>query len=298
LRPALKTQGITVGLSETSEVLGNPTGGSRCGAIYEGLTDAALQWDLRTTYARPGVIFARAFQIHGRGLSGNNLGNVMTASSIEALPSTRLFELWYEHYALDGVRLKIGQQAADQEFLVSTTSKLFVNATFGFPTLAAADLPSGGPAYPLGTPAVRLRLDPSDKLVLLAAAFNGDPAGPGAGSPQARNASGTAFRAALILIDQLKEIYIDGQLETIDTTQWYPRIMRKDYTVGLNVSESAVDDPDQQFYENYVCAAERNYTGYCSTEVDKLVLDQIASRDGYAILLRRFSSPKFLLLRA
>src|SRR5438477_2700827 len=49
--------------------------------------------------------------------------------------------------------------------------------------------------------------------------------------------------AAVILIDQLKEIYIDGQLETIDTTQWYPRITRKDFTVCLNVSESAVDEP-------------------------------------------------------
>jgi peptide/nickel transport system substrate-binding protein len=85
--------------------------------------------------------------------------------------------------------------------------------------------------------------------------------------------------AAVILIDQLKEIYIDGQLETIDTTQWYPRIMRKDFTVGLNVSESAVDDPDQQFYENYVCTAERNYTGYCNLEVDKLVDQQSAEAD-------------------
>jgi peptide/nickel transport system substrate-binding protein len=85
--------------------------------------------------------------------------------------------------------------------------------------------------------------------------------------------------AAVILIDQLKEIYIDGQLETVDTTQWYPRIMRKDFTVGLNVSESAVDDPDQQFYENYVCTAERNYTGYCSPEVDKLVDQQSAESD-------------------
>jgi peptide/nickel transport system substrate-binding protein len=85
--------------------------------------------------------------------------------------------------------------------------------------------------------------------------------------------------AAVILIDQLKEIYIDGQLETIDTTQWYPRIIRKDFTVGLNVSESAVDDPDQQFYENYVCTAERNYTGYCSPEVDKLVDQQSAESD-------------------
>jgi peptide/nickel transport system substrate-binding protein len=84
---------------------------------------------------------------------------------------------------------------------------------------------------------------------------------------------------AVILIDQLKEIYIDGVLETIDTTQWYPKIMRKDYTVGLNVSESGVDDPDQQFYENYVCGAEKNYTGYCNPELDKLVDQQSMESD-------------------
>src|SRR5207248_2177807 len=64
------------------------------------------------------------------------------------------------------------------------------------------------------------------------------------------------------------------------TAQWYPRLMRKDFTVGLNVSETAVDDPDQQFYENYVCGSERNYTGYCSPEVDKLVDQQSAEADG------------------
>jgi peptide/nickel transport system substrate-binding protein len=85
--------------------------------------------------------------------------------------------------------------------------------------------------------------------------------------------------AAVILIDQLKEIYIDGVLEPVDTAQWYPRLMRKDFTIGLNVSETAVDDPDQQFYENYVCTADRNYTGYCSPEVDKLVDQQSAESD-------------------
>src|SRR6266481_3789028 len=34
---------------------------------------------------------------------------------------------------------------------------------------------------------------------------------------------------AVILIDQLKEVYIDGELETIDTTNWFPRVMRKDF---------------------------------------------------------------------
>jgi peptide/nickel transport system substrate-binding protein len=76
---------------------------------------------------------------------------------------------------------------------------------------------------------------------------------------------------AVILISQLQEIYIDAELDVIDTVQWYPKIMRKDFAVGLNVSETGVDDPDQQFYENYVCGSDRNYTGFCNPEVDKLV---------------------------
>src|SRR6266478_1699254 len=76
---------------------------------------------------------------------------------------------------------------------------------------------------------------------------------------------------AVILIDQLKEIYIDGELETVDTTQWYPKVMRKDFSVGMVVSENGLDDPDQQFYENYVCGADRNYAGYCNPQLDELI---------------------------
>jgi len=84
---------------------------------------------------------------------------------------------------------------------------------------------------------------------------------------------------AVILIDQLREVYIDGELEPLDTTQWYPRLTRKDYKVGLNVTETAIDDPDPVFYENYVCGAQRNYTGYCNPEIDKLVDKQSAESD-------------------
>jgi len=84
---------------------------------------------------------------------------------------------------------------------------------------------------------------------------------------------------AAILISQLREIYIDAELDPVDTTQWYPKITRKDFTVGLNVTESGVDDPDQQFYENYVCGSDRNYTGYCNPEVDKLVDRQSMEAD-------------------
>ena len=77
----------------------------------------------------------------------------------------------------------------------------------------------------------------------------------------------------MILIDHLKEIYIDGVLETIDTTNWLPKVMRKDYIVGLNLAGSG-PDPDQNLYLLYGCGGDLNYNGYCSPEVDKLIEQQ------------------------
>src|SRR5215212_8202473 len=68
LRPELEKYGMKLGLMQTSEVLGNPTGGRHRGVIYEGLTDLNLDIDLRRTLAVPANVFARAYQIHGRGL--------------------------------------------------------------------------------------------------------------------------------------------------------------------------------------------------------------------------------------
>ena len=56
-------------------------------------------------------------------------------------------------------------------------------------------------------------------------------------------------------------------------------LTRKDYKVALNVIETAVDDPDPALYENYVCGAQRNYTGYCNPELDKMVDRQSVEPD-------------------
>jgi peptide/nickel transport system substrate-binding protein len=81
---------------------------------------------------------------------------------------------------------------------------------------------------------------------------------------------------AVILISQLKEIYIDADLLPIDTAQWYPTLTRKDFKIAMNVTETATDDPDVAFYENYACGSQRNYTAYCNPEVDKLIDKQSA----------------------
>ena len=63
-----------------------------------------------------------------------------------------------------------------------------------WPTIAAANLPSGGAAYPLSTPGVRLKVDPIKDVTLLLAVLNGDPAGPGRDDEQNRNRRGLNFR--------------------------------------------------------------------------------------------------------
>jgi peptide/nickel transport system substrate-binding protein len=86
---------------------------------------------------------------------------------------------------------------------------------------------------------------------------------------------------AIILIDQLKQIGIDGELDPIETVNWFPKLARKDYQIGLNNTGSGVDDPDQQFFENYGCGSERNCTGYCNAELEKRFVEQseIVDRD-------------------
>jgi peptide/nickel transport system substrate-binding protein len=94
----------------------------------------------------------------------------------------------------------------------------------------------------------------------------------------ARNIS--IFRdPAVILIDQLKEIYIDGELDAVDTANWFPKVYRKDYKLGFNLTGVGTDDPDAQFYENYACGSQRNYTGYCNPELQKLFEQQSMESD-------------------
>ncbi len=84
---------------------------------------------------------------------------------------------------------------------------------------------------------------------------------------------------AVLLSSQLKEIYIDTELDIVDTTQWYPKVMRKEFTIGAVPMETGVDDPDQMFYENFLCGAARNYAGYCNAEFDKLINEQSMQPD-------------------
>ena len=84
---------------------------------------------------------------------------------------------------------------------------------------------------------------------------------------------------AVILIDQLKRIFIEGELEVVDTSQWHAKVARKEYSVGMNLTGVGADDPDINFIENYACGSERNYTQYCNKEVEALIDQQSSEND-------------------
>jgi len=196
LRTLLSRFGMTLSLQETSELLGNVSGGIQQGFKYDGLAQMVVQLDTQRAFNWYGGTFnASGLQIHGSNLSAENLGTLQTASGIEADRGTRLWELWYQQKFLEEDRLdvKLGQQSLDQEFMVTQNGNVFVNTMFGWPMLPSADLPGGGPAYPLSALGVRLRAHPTDALTLLTGVFNGSPAAINSGDPQQHDPHGTSF---------------------------------------------------------------------------------------------------------
>jgi peptide/nickel transport system substrate-binding protein len=83
---------------------------------------------------------------------------------------------------------------------------------------------------------------------------------------------------AVVLIDQLRQIYVEAELEAIDNSRYYPKIMRQEYTVGLNLQTSS-PDPDPMLDLFYGCGSSINWDNYCNKEVDQLIERQSMEGD-------------------
>lgn len=200
IRSWLGRYGISINVQETSETLGNITGGIKTGFYYDGLTTMNLQLDTKRAFNLYGGLFnASAFQVHGLNLSERNLNTLQTASGIEADDGIRLWELWYQQsFFYNQFSFKIGAQSLDQEFMVTQYGGLFVNTMFGWPMLPSADMLGGGPAYPLASLGARVSIQPSaSPWVFLFGIYDDNPAGVNPQvpqDPQQLNSNGLNFR--------------------------------------------------------------------------------------------------------
>jgi peptide/nickel transport system substrate-binding protein len=84
--------------------------------------------------------------------------------------------------------------------------------------------------------------------------------------------------ASVILISQLKEIFIDAELDLVETAIWVPKLIRREYQMAVSQVGNGVDDPDQNYPENYACGS-RTYMDYCDKEIDALIAKQSAEAD-------------------
>ncbi len=194
-RKGLANAGIQVGGAYYAEPFYN-WGGIDQGGEYMGVLELYMDADMKKLGLWDGLCFhANGFQIHGNSITGANIGGLMPVTSFEALPATRLFELWLEqHLFNDTVSIKVGQLAADEEFFAADGGGFFINGTWGWAPIAAENNPGGGPAYPLATPGVRVAVTPTENTNVMVGVYNGDPSPAcAADDPQICNPHGLEF---------------------------------------------------------------------------------------------------------
>ncbi|MDP1582446.1 MAG: carbohydrate porin [Bradyrhizobium sp.] len=193
-RAWLADHGITYGFVHTAEALSNVKGGIKRGTVFDGKLETVIGIDFGKLAGLDGLtMFSNILQLHGDSGPGRNLvGNLNTVSNIEALPTTRLSELWLQQTAGGMASLRAGQLVVDTEFLYSQYFSFFMSSDW--PTNPAVNIPGGGAAYPLAAPGIRLKIDPTPQTTFLLSLLNGDPAGPGLNDPELRNRHGLDFR--------------------------------------------------------------------------------------------------------
>ncbi|HRF07734.1 MAG TPA: carbohydrate porin [Xanthobacteraceae bacterium] len=189
-RAALQERGLSFSLLYTSDLLGNVSGGVRRGARYAGKVNASVSADLDKLFGWQGLTFySNVFQIHRtRSMRDDHFHGLITISNIEAKPTTRLSEFWLERKFFDDrFSIRFGQLAADEEFFISSYSLGLLSNDW--PAITGANLPAGGPAYPLATPGIRFKFEPTPAWSALFGVFNGNP-----GEEGTVNRTGTNFR--------------------------------------------------------------------------------------------------------
>ena len=194
LRAKLADRGIVLGVVYTGEVFGNPVGGYRQGAVYDGLLTTGLDVDFEKLAGWKGLNFhVLAYDPHGTSGTDKYVHDLGRFSNIDAFDSFHLFEMWLQASFFDNVvNLRVGQVASDAEFVSTQGGALFLSSNFGTPPSNAFNVPS--PIYPQAAPGVRLRLNtPDSRFYFQTGIYSGNPNADRDGDPNPGFHRGTAY---------------------------------------------------------------------------------------------------------
>ncbi|MCE9633421.1 MAG: carbohydrate porin [Methylophilales bacterium] len=181
-RAELYKKGIDIGLTHKSDVLSNINGGIKRGTAWEGHTEARLTLDLEKVLGlNATTIYLHYHSDLGSKFNNYYVGSFLGVDNIEVAENTaQFYHAWIQkNFADDSISLLAGIYPIDSEFYVTETSGLFLGPSYGMANELAQTGKNGPPVFPLGTPAVRVKLTSPDKnFYVQGAVTNGMPGNP------------------------------------------------------------------------------------------------------------------------
>ena len=177
-RASLEDRGVRIESAYIGEFVRDFSGGTPSGnnVVYQDNLDLTMTLDSKKLGLwRGGTLFIYGLRNHGGDPSANIIGDLQTASNIEAPDQFIVHEAWYEQQFADGLlSILIGLHDLNSEFYVSDYGSLFINSSFGIGPDMSANVPVS--LFPKAGLGARLRVAPSDHTYLQAAIYDGDPA--------------------------------------------------------------------------------------------------------------------------
>ena len=132
------------GLTWTGDFLAVIRGGLQRDARHLGALDLSLDSSFRLFGRHDAQLHAVLQNTYGGGLSEELIGDLQTASNIDADPATRLLELWVDVAPTDDWSLRFGKYDLNSEFDAIEPAGLFLSSSQG----VGPDLSQSGAAGP------------------------------------------------------------------------------------------------------------------------------------------------------
>ena len=174
VRSSLEEKGLRIDFEYVGELFGNTTGGRATGVEAHGVADFSAELDFEPLFDLSGMrAKVHVLAPNGGSPSDERVGDGLGVSGIDAPSGVRLQNLWVELGDEERLRVRVGQQIVDDEFLVTPGSELFLHGAAAFP----ANLSPNAPTWPFASTAATFRFAPLEWLAWQGGAFHADPDG-------------------------------------------------------------------------------------------------------------------------
>lgn len=179
LRSKLTERGITLELTYTGDVFGNPIGGLERIFAYLDNIDIVLTFDAGKRFGWRGT----SFSLYGLGNHGGHpsrhIRDAQGVNNIEAFNTWKIYEAWVQQNLLGNrLSLLLGLYDVNTEFDVIQAAGLFINSSFGIGPDIAQSGKNGPSIFPYTSVGLRTAIKPKRSLVWRTAILDGVPGHP------------------------------------------------------------------------------------------------------------------------